>query len=156
MGNLPFLGPAVVAGSEGDLLNSIVQIAAEDWIEVVERCRERYQQDDSRSADTRLRTSEVREIMIPIVGEEATESVLENFQLQHEEGELERSVDTIELFGTFVVLGTSADLTAKCSTLYHVRLVAMGSTAPHTLRGMAVVSLLTRLMKGVRGITLLE
>jgi len=63
MGNLPFLGPALVINEDGDLLERCSLLDAMGVAGIAEKCRERIRSDDSRIAEVRLRSAEIREAL---------------------------------------------------------------------------------------------
>lgn len=161
MGNLPFLGPALVINEDGDLLERCSALEAMAVVDIADKCRERVRNDDSRIADHRLRAPEIREALQPSIGDEAVATLLEylglrnNFTDKDEEEEENSegpSVDAGEIFGPLVAISSAMDLEQHCDALFRIR---WGPASPK-LNDAAVVSLLARITKGVHTLFLLE
>lgn len=159
MGNLPFLAPALVINEDGDMLERCSTLDAMNVAEIAEACRERIRSDDSRIAEVRLHSAEIREALQPALGDEAVGTLMEYFGLRNnftEEEDADNdegpSVDAVEVFAPLVAIAGALDLEQHCEALFRIR---FGPASPK-LNGPAVVSLLARLAKGIHTLLLIE
>lgn len=161
MGNLPFLGPALVINEDGDLLERCGMLNAMTIAKTAEQCRERIRSDDMKIGEVRLRADEIREALLPLLGDDACATLLEHFGLRNnftdaqeedDANDEERTVDATEVFATLVPLATALDMEERCEALFRIR---FGPPSPK-LNSPAVVSLVARLTKGIHAAFLLD